>query len=146
MKILTFRRSLGVLTLLLFAIPAFAQPSPVGVWRTIDDETGDPKSLVRIFEESGQLVGEVQTLLPEGRRCVDCVAPYQGTDMRGTRILWGFTRDGDTWTGGRIVNPANAKEYKAKMKIQPDGTLRLWGYVGFDSFATRKAQVWERVR
>ena len=145
MKALTLHRALGVLTLLLFAIPALAQ-SPVGVWRTIDDETGDPKSLVRIYEKGGKLVGDIQTLLPENRKCVDCVAPYKGTDMRGTQILSGFSRSGDAWTGGRIVNPANGKTYKAKMEIQPDGRLRLWGYVGFDSPLTRKAQVWERVQ
>lgn len=145
MMTLTPRRALGLLTLLLFAVPALAQ-SPVGVWRTIDDETGEPKSLVRIFERGGELVGEIQTLLPEGRRCVDCAAPYKGTDMRGTEILSGFTRDGDAWKGGRIVNPANGKTYKAKMQLQSNGTLRLWGYVGFDSPMTRKAQVWERVR
>ncbi|GAB5534249.1 MAG: DUF2147 domain-containing protein [Rubricoccaceae bacterium] len=145
MKTLTLHRALGVLTLLLFAVPALAQ-TPVGVWRTIDDQTGEPKSLVRIFEESGNLVGDIQTLLPEGRLCEACVAPYQGTDVSGTRIMWGFSRDGDTWKGGRILNVANGKEYKAKMKLQPDGTLRLWGYVGLDTPLTRKAQVWERVR
>jgi len=147
MKILTLHRVLGVLTLLLFAIPALAQgPSPVGVWRTIDDETGEPKSLVRIFEEGGKLVGEIQTLLPEGRMCNSCVEPYRGTDARGTRILRGFSQRGDTWRGGRILNIADGKDYKAKMKVQPDGTLRVWGYVVIDTPATRKAQVWERVR
>lgn len=146
MNILTPTRVLSVLTLLLFAAPAFAQGSPVGVWRTIDEQTNEAKSLVRIFEESGKLVGEIQTLLPEGRMCNACVEPYQGTDARGVRILTGFSRDGDTWKGGRITNIADGKVYKAKMKVQPDGTLRVWGYVGLDTRLTRRAQIWERVQ
>lgn len=146
MKILTPTRVLGVLTLLLFSFPTFAQGSPVGVWRTIDEQTNEAKSLVRIFEEGGKLVGEIQTLLPEGRMCNACVEPYRGTNARGVRILRGFSRDGDTWRGGRILNIADGKDYKAKMKVQPDGTLRLWGYVGLDTPLTRRAQVWERVQ
>ena len=146
MKFLTFPRALGVLALLLFALPVLAQSSPTGIWRTIDDETGEPKSLVRIYEEGGKLVGDIQTLLPEGRMCDTCVAPYRGTNARGARILRGFSLRGDTWTGGRILNIADGKDYKAKMKVQSDGTLRVWGYVGMDTPLTRKAQVWERVQ
>ncbi|MEM1055927.1 MAG: DUF2147 domain-containing protein [Bacteroidota bacterium] len=138
-------RLFGVLALLAFAIPALAQ-TPVGTWRTIDDDTGEPRSLVRIYETGGQLVGEVVHLLPRGRTCQDCVAPYQGTTMEGVRVLSGFTRDGNTWTGGRITDPASGKEYKAKMRVERDGRLRVWGYVGVDTPLTRRNQRWERVR
>ena len=138
-------RLFGVLALLAFALPALAQ-SPIGTWRTIDDETGEPKSLVRIFEVDGELVGEVVRLLPEGRRCEGCAAPYTNSTMEGVRILSGFTQDGSTWKGGRITDPKKNKEYKAKMKIESDGRLRVWGFVGFDSALTRRNQRWERVQ
>ena len=138
-------RALGAFALLAFALPALAQ-SPVGTWRTIDDDTGEPKSLVRIYERGGKLYGEIAQLLPEGRICDDCTQEYRGSDMRGVQILRDFQRDGDVWSGGRITDPQNGKTYKSKMLVERDGRLKVWGYVGFDSALTRRAQYWERVR
>src|SRR5690606_26059020 len=59
MTTLTPGRLLGALALLLFTLPAMAQSTPIGVWRTIDDETGEPKSHVRIYERGGKLFGDV---------------------------------------------------------------------------------------
>lgn len=145
MSFLSPSRVLVALLALLLAGPALAQ-SPVGTWRTVDDETGEPKSLVRVFEEGGQLVGEIQQLLPAGRRCTGCAARYEGSDLVGTRILTGFRQDGNTWEGGRITDPKTGRVYRAKMRVQNDGRLRVWGYVGMDTPLTRRAQFWERVR
>ncbi len=143
---LTPSRFLAVLAALLVALPAFAQSSPVGTWRTIDEATNQPKSIVRVFERGGQLFGEIVRLLPEGRRCVDCAARFNGQDLRGTEILSGFTRSGSTWEGGRITDPKNGRTYRAKMQIQSDGRLKVWGYVGMDTPLTRRAQYWVRER
>lgn len=139
-------RVLLALFALLLATPAFAQTSPVGTWRTVDDETGEPKSIVRVFEENGVLVGEIQQLLPEGRRCTDCASRFNNSDLRGTRILTGFRQSGNEYTGGRITDPKSGRVYRAKMRVERDGRLRVWGYVGVDSPLTRRAQYWERVR
>lgn len=138
-------RFLVALLALLVAGPALAQ-SPVGTWRTVDDATGEPKSLVRIFEEGGLLVGEIQQLLPEGRRCEGCAGRFANADMRGVRILTGFRRDGNEWSGGRITDPKTGRVYRAKMRIERDGRLRVWGFVGADTPLTRRNQYWERVR
>ncbi len=43
---------------------ATADPStPVGEWRTIDDNTGTPQAVVRIYERDGELVGVVEKAL-----------------------------------------------------------------------------------
>ena len=42
---------------------AFAQATPVGLWKTIDDETKTEKSLVRITEAGGVLSGKVEKFL-----------------------------------------------------------------------------------
>lgn len=135
-------RLAGLLALALFALPAMAQ-SPVGQWRTIDDETGEPKSIVRIFEENGNVVGEIVKLLPEGRRCQDCSGSFNNSTLRGTRILSGLSRDGDEYNGGTIVDPKTGKTYKVKMKVQRDGRLYLRGYVGVPALG--RTQYWERV-
>lgn len=142
---LTPSRALLALLALLVAAPAWAQ-TPVGTWRTVDDETGEPKSLVRVFEENGVIVGEIQQLLPAGRRCTDCAARFNNSDLRGARILTGFRRSGNEWVGGRITDPKTGRVYRAKMRIERDGRLRVWGFVGADTPLTRRAQFWERVR
>ncbi|MDT0630973.1 DUF2147 domain-containing protein [Rubrivirga sp. S365] len=139
-------RALGALALFAFALPALAQTTPVGTWRTINDDTGEPQSLVRIYERDGELYGEIAGLLPEGRVCEDCDEEYRGSDMKGVEILRDFERDGDTWKGGRITDPQSGKTYKAKMEVERDGRLKVWGFVGFDSPLTRRTQYWERVQ
>jgi hypothetical protein len=43
--------------LLLSSIHTYGQSSPVGNWRTVDDVTGQAKSIVAISEDNGKLVG-----------------------------------------------------------------------------------------
>ena len=109
-------------------------------------ETGDPKSIVRVYERGGELHGEIVRLLPEGRVCTDCAARYNGQSLRGTEILSGFEANGNTWGGGRITDPKSGRTYRAKMEVQSDGRLKVWGYVGLDTPLTRRSQYWERVR
>ena len=33
--------------------------SPVGVWKTVDDKTGMPRALVRIYLEDGKYFGKI---------------------------------------------------------------------------------------
>ncbi len=143
---LTPSRAIAALALLLLALPALAQTSPVGTWRTIDEATREPKSIVRVYDRGGALHGEIVRLLPEGRRCVDCAPRFNGQDLRGVEILSGFRARGNTWEGGRITDPKNGRTYRAKMQVQSDGRLKVWGYVGMDTPLTRRAQYWERVR
>ena len=137
-------RVVGVLALLAFAVPALAQSSPVGTWRTFDDD-GTPKSIVRITEQGGKLVGHIVRLLPEGRICTDCDGEYRNSNLQGTRVLWGFSRDGDEYTGGRAFDPANGKTYRGVMKVERDGRLYLRGYVA-GIRALGRTQYWERIR
>ena len=57
-----FRLSI-VLSTLLFSQLSFAALTPVGLWKTIDEETNEAKSLVRISEQDGVLVGSVEKIL-----------------------------------------------------------------------------------
>ena len=144
---LTFSRAAAALALLLVAMPALAQ-TPAGTWRTIDEETNQPKSIVRVFDRGGRLHGEIVRLLPEGRLCVDCAPRFNGQNLRGTEILSGFRRNGtsSTWEGGRITDPKSGRTYRAKMQVQSDGRLKVWGYVGMDTALTRRVQYWVRER
>lgn len=153
-------RAFGALALLLFAVPAFAQSSPVGTWRTFED--GQPKSIVRITEANGVVTGTIVNLLPEGRTCGDCVDAYpndgpvasmrgrrlKGQDLRGLVVLSGFSDgNGDgKWDGGRAFKPDEGKTYSGWLQVQPDGRLRLTGGYRILGRVIGKTQYWERVR
>ncbi len=143
MKFLTPGRIMGLLALLAFALPTMAQ-SPLGVWRTIDDADGEPKSNIEIYEQGGKLFGRVLRLLPEGRTCEECAAQFEGSDMRGVVVLRDMEPDGDEWSGGNIIDPANGRTYRCKMELDGPNRLRVRGFLGISLLG--RTQVWERVR
>src|SRR6185295_2086720 len=67
---------LAVPALLLAAGAAYAQATPAGLWKTIDDGTKKDKSLVRIVESGGVYTGRVEKVLdttaPPDAVCKDC--------------------------------------------------------------------------
>ena len=57
----TRAKTLAAILLGLAAVAAQAQMSPVGLWKTIDDETGKEKSWVRVTESGGVLAGRIES-------------------------------------------------------------------------------------
>ena len=134
--------------LLLAAGAAFAASnSPVGKWKTIDDKTKQPKSIVEITEVNGTLQGKVLQVLQsdEGPHpvCKECDGDRKDKPVEGMVIMWGVKQDGDEWDGGKILDPKNGKVYKVKLKTIENGTkLDVHGYIGFSLIG--RSQVWER--
>ncbi len=141
----------GLLTVacLLFASTAFAQ-SPVGMWRTIDDETGEPKSIVQIYEQGGKLYGKIVKLLPDDGSipalCEVCEGEYAGKPLVGAVIIEGMERDGDEWEDGSITDPKNGKTYSAKMSLKDADTLEVRGFIKVPLMgsALGRTQTWYR--
>ena len=66
-----------VASLMFAATTAYAflsnRDSPVGYWKTIDDETGDAKSIVKIYEVEGKFYGRIDRLLKDPTAiCTEC--------------------------------------------------------------------------
>jgi uncharacterized protein (DUF2147 family) len=63
----------------------------------------------------------------------------------GMPLIWGFkkTSDPNAFEDGHIYNGENGKTYNANISLQPDGKLRLRGYVGTPMFG--ETQLWTRV-
>ena len=140
-----------LIALLLFASPlaAFAQAnSPVGHWRTIDDKTGKVKSVVEIYETSnGTLAGKVLQVLHSDKGphplCDACKGENHNKPIEGMVITWGLKQDGETWEGGKILDPNNGKVYSAKMTpIEGGKKLQVRGYLGFSMIG--RNQIWLR--
>lgn len=131
-----------------FASLAHASDSPVGTWKTVDDSTGQPKSLVRIAERDGVLTGTVIKLFrapdqDQNPKCDKCTDARKDQPILGMVILKNLKKDGDEYTGGEILDPANGKTYKSKLKVEEDGAkLNLRGYIGIPALG--RTQVWER--
>lgn len=139
------RIKLLAVVLAMLPVAAFAQSSPVGRWKTIDDETGKVKSIVEVTEVNGQLQGKVVEVLYSTRGpnpvCDKCEGGNKNKPVKGMTILWGLKPDGDQWSGGTILDPAKGKTYKSKVKLM-EGGAKL-GMSGCIAFICRE-QVWVR--
>lgn len=109
--------------------------TPVGKWKTIDDETGKPKSVVEIYEKNGKFYGKVIKLFrapgeDQNPSCKDCSGDRKGQKILGMEIVRGLKKDGTEYSGGTILDPKNGKVYDCKMWIE-NGKLQVRGYVAF---------------
>src|SRR5438105_2935888 len=98
---------------------AFAQATPVGLWKTIDDDGKTEKSLVRISETGGVLTGKIEKILaPDAKPnavCERCTDERKDKPIVGMTILRNLTNGGDWWDGGDVTDPNNGKVYKARL-------------------------------
>jgi uncharacterized protein (DUF2147 family) len=118
--------------------------SVLGKWKTIDDETGKPKSVVEIFERGGKVYGRVVKLFrgPNEEQdpiCKECDTddPRYKKKVIGMEIFAGQVSE--EYTEGEILDPTNGKVYRCKMWLEGKD-LRLRGYVGF----FYRTQTWVR--
>lgn len=129
---------------LFFSAISYAQIE--GKWKTIDDETGKPKSIVEIFKKSdGKYYGRVIQLLmkPEHETCVNCTDDRKNKPIIGLEIIRGLKKEGEEFTGGTITDPKNGKTYKCTITKEED-KLNVRGYIGF-SFIGR-SQSWFKLK
>jgi uncharacterized protein (DUF2147 family) len=125
-----------VLGTLAFAAPLVAAASPVGLWKTVDDKTGQARSHVRISEVAGVLTGRIELILELDKRnakCIACDGSKKNQPITGMTILEGVRRNrsGTHWDGGNILDPNDGKVYRVRLTPQTDGrALEVRGYLG----------------
>ncbi len=102
----------------------------------------------------GTIVKLLQATSPDGK----AIDPVEATDVNnadpslrrrkivGIVLIHDFkkTTDPNAFEDGTIYNGENGKTYKANIRLQPDGTLRLRGYIGSTMFG--ETQIWTRVQ
>jgi uncharacterized protein (DUF2147 family) len=138
------------LSMTLLAGTAWASANPEGLWRTIDDATKEERSLVRISQADGVLVGVVEKILnPERaeRVCDKCTDERKDQKIQGMTILRGVKHNAsnkDIWDGGDILDAENGKIYKVRLKpIDGGQRLEVRGYIGAPLLG--RTQTWIRV-
>jgi uncharacterized protein (DUF2147 family) len=144
-------RIAAALLLGLMSATAMAQMTPVGLWKTIDDKTGAPRSEVRIAEVNGQMVGSIEKVYRDtfkgDEKCTECKDDRKDQPIIGLQILRGLTKaEGkDMWEGGSIVDPDSGTVYKARVTpIEGGKKLEMRGYVGFSLLG--RTQTWVRIQ
>ncbi|WP_395405698.1 DUF2147 domain-containing protein [Pseudoduganella sp. UC29_106] len=129
-------------------LPAFAQDTPVGLWKNIDDVSGKPKALIRITETNGVLEGKIEKLFrgadeEQNPVCDKCSDARKNQPIIGMTMLTGLKKDGAEYTGGEILDPNNGKVYRSKLKVADGGKkLEVRGYIGMPLLG--RSQTWVR--
>lgn len=127
----------------------FSQATPVGTWKTIDDETKQEKSLVRITDDGGVLTGKIEKVANPDKQdatCDKCTDARKDQKILGMTIVEGVKKatGEDYWDGGTILDPNNGKIYKVRMTPADGGkNLEVRGYVGMPLLG--RTQTWIRV-
>jgi uncharacterized protein (DUF2147 family) len=143
------KRHLFLLAAFAFAGTALAQSTPVGVWRNIDDKTGEAKAEVRIVDNGGVLSGRIEKRLAKDAKpdavCDECKDERKGQPIQGLEIIRGAKKaEGkDVWEGGKILDPENGREYTLRLTPQ-DGGRKLDVRGSFGPFG--RTQSWVRVQ
>ena len=118
----------------------------VGLWKTIDDKTHKPKSVVKIYKKSdGKYYGKIVKLFPEpgddpNPKCDKCSGSRHNKPILGMEILTGLKKVGkNDWDDGKILDPESGNVYDVKMWLE-DGKLHVRGYIGWSLIG--RSQVW----
>ena len=141
------KMTLVALVLAAAAGTVLAQSTPVGLWKTIDDDGKTEKSLVRINESCGLLSGTVEKIFDAAKAaevCQKCTDERKDKPVAGMTIIRDAKKgDAGVWTGGEILDPNNGKVYKLHLKPVDGGKkLDVRGYVGVPLLG--RTQTWIR--
>ena len=139
-------KKLVIVLFLLVTNFCFSQ-SVIGKWKTVDDETGKEKSIVEIYEKDGKIYGRIIEILePENRykKCTLCQGTDKDKPIMGLIFIKGLTKNGDEFSGGKILDPKNGKSYKCYITLEGDDKLKVRGYIGISLFG--RTQYWKRVK
>ena len=144
-----FNRFFAGFALIAVAGTALAQNTPVGKWNSIDDKTKEAKAEITITEIAGVLSGKItKRLLKDAKpddKCEECKDARKGQPILGLEVVRGVKKDdgADVWSGGKILDPENGKEYSLKLTPE-DGGKKL--AVRGSLFGIGRTQTWVRVQ
>ena len=140
------KKTLPILLSLLSSV-ALAQMTPEGLWRNVDDKTGEAKAEIRIAATpAGALNGRIEKALTQGSEpnCTLCTDDRKDKPKVGMEIIRGAKKaeSGAVWEGGKILDPENGKEYTLRLSpIEEGKKLQVRGYIG----PFYRTQVWTRI-
>lgn len=130
------------------AIALAAESSPVGAWKTIDDQTGQVRAIVRIAEVNGEYQGQIENIFPQpgedpSPRCEACSGARRDRPLLGMVIIENIRKRDREYSGGTILDPETGTTYRCSLALADAGRkLLVRGFVGFSLFG--RTQTWLR--
>ncbi len=142
-------KAVAAIVLIAIGSPARAQMTPEGLWRNIDDKSGEAKAEIRIRDTGGVLSGALEKRLAKDAKpddvCDECSDDRKGKPILGLEIIRGAKKaEGkDVWEGGKILDPENGRNYSLRMTpIESGKKLEVRGSIG----PFGRTQTWIRVQ
>lgn len=132
------------------ALVASAQQEFTGRWTTIDDKTGEARSVVRIYKGTdGLYYGKIEVLyVPEEYQdvvCEKCKGADHNKPIKGMVILRGMKYENGALTGGSLLDPESGNFYHGKITLEKDGRLKLRGSIDKAGVLGR-TQYWKKAK
>jgi len=139
------KKQLTLFLILLYSITSFSQ-TIFGKWNSFDEETNKIESIIEVYEKDGKAYAKIISITDPEKRdatCIKCKGQRKDVPILGMDILTGLKKDGNEWSGGKILDPKNGKTYKCYIKLKDKNTLKLRGYIGISLFG--RTAIWKRV-
>ena len=137
---------LALLALLMSAGASAQLRAILGDWTTVDDKTGEGRSIVTIYKGTdGLYYGKVSKLLMYQEldlKCEACKDADHNAPIEGLVIIRGMKAEGGQLVGGKVLDPESGKFYYGKIYMK-DGKLVLRGSLDRRGFLGRN-QTWVR--
>ena len=116
----------------------------LGDWKTVDDKTGEKRSIVTIYKGSdGLYYGKVSKLLMYQElhpTCEACQGEDKNAPVEGLVIIRGMKAEDGQLVGGKVLDPESGKFYYGKIYLK-GGNLVLRGSLDKRGFLGRN-QIW----
>lgn len=118
-----------------------------GKWNSFDEETNKIESIIEVYKKDGKAFAKIISIIDPDKQsatCINCKGNRKDKPILGMNILTGLKEDGNEWSGGKILDPKNGKEYKCYIKLIDNNTLKLRGYIGFSLLG--RTAIWKRAK
>lgn len=135
-------------SLFLFTFALSAQSSsPLGLWKTIDDETKEAKSHMELYEKNGKVYGKITKLLlkPADTVCEKCKGEKANKPLIGMILIDGLVKSGEQWKGASILDPVTGNYYDCTIWLSESNENEL-KVKGKHWTGLSRTQTWYRIK
>ena len=137
-------RKFGIIALLFIVLSAQAQISSIlGDWKTVDNKTGEKRSVVTIYKGSdGLYYGKISKMLmytDMDLKCDQCKGEDYNKPIVGLVIIRGMKAENGELVGGKVLDPESGKFYYGKIYLK-NGKLVLRGSLDKRGFLGRNQE------
>lgn len=140
-------KCLFLLCFIVLSTAVSAQSDVFGLWKSIDDNTGESKSYIELFEKDGKLYGKITKLLQAApdAKCESCKGKLKNKPLIGMQVVDGLKKEDSEWKGGKILDPETGNTYKCKIWVDENDNSKL-NVRGIHWTGIYRTQQWIRVK